>query len=201
MTQDNRKTIATFVSFTPNATVPKNGGGTYQAFILTATVNGEVKNWTKPASALKFNKGLERQLKALVGGSTISIMETKNDKGFVEITGVHTVESGLEDSMSLGGNSAPAPSATSKGTSTTTNVGNRYETEEERKARQVYIVRQSSLERALQLAELQGNKKVTPNEVMATATTFVNYVFGNGAIITEEEQVASPTIAEDDVPY
>jgi hypothetical protein len=54
MTQDNRQTVGTFVDFVPNATVPKNGGGTYAGFILTVMVNGEVKNWTKPVQALKF---------------------------------------------------------------------------------------------------------------------------------------------------
>lgn len=53
-----------------------------------------------------------------------------------------------------------------------------YETPEERAAKQVYIVRQSSLERAIQLFELQGNKKVSENDVTKLAQFFTDFVMG-----------------------
>lgn len=53
-----------------------------------------------------------------------------------------------------------------------------FETPEERAKRQVYIVRQSSISNAIELASL-NNKKASVKDILETADQFVQYVFGN----------------------
>jgi hypothetical protein len=79
-----------------------------------------------------------------------------------------------------------------------------WETSEERKARQVYIVRQSSLERAIDL--LQFNKTgtkgaaITVPEVLVIAKQFEAYVFGDTFKDQITSAMANITDMEDDVP-
>jgi hypothetical protein len=56
-------------------------------------------------------------------------------------------------------------------------VRSSYETPEERAARQVYIVRQSSIASAIEYFNLIGNKKATLVDVLSTARTFEDFVF------------------------
>ncbi len=65
-----------------------------------------------------------------------------------------------------------------------------FETPEERAARQVMIVRQSSLSTAQALLEANGGKKSTPEEVIAVAKEFEKFVMGNRV-----EQI------QDDIPF
>jgi hypothetical protein len=64
-------------------------------------------------------------------------------------------------------------------------VRSSYETPEERAARQVYIVRQSSISAAIALAEVNKAKGATVEEIIQVAKTFEDYVF-NGV----KQQVA-----------
>lgn len=69
-----------------------------------------------------------------------------------------------------------------------------YETPEERALRQIYIVRQSSLERAITYFGLIGEKKATVDDVLSLATTFSDFVFkGLNKPITVETM-------DDDIP-
>lgn len=72
-----------------------------------------------------------------------------------------------------------------------------YETPEERAARQVMIIRQSSISSAVNLLTLRGDKKVDELEVMRIAEVFVDYCL-NGL------EGQSPSLLEnmeDDIPY
>ena len=60
----------------------------------------------------------------------------------------------------------------------TTKTASSYETKEERAARQVMIVRQSSLSNAIALADATGDKKVTATTIIATAKEFEAFVLG-----------------------
>jgi hypothetical protein len=75
-----------------------------------------------------------------------------------------------------------------------------YETSEERAARQVLIVRQSSLSNAIEL--LQNEKKPpTTEDVLRLADTFVNWVFQKGINLTQsKESSTSWEDMEDDIP-
>ena len=61
-----------------------------------------------------------------------------------------------------------------------------YETPEERAARQVYIVRQSSVSAAIALLK-DAKRQVSADEVIATAREFEKYVF-------EQESVVEPEV-------
>lgn len=74
-----------------------------------------------------------------------------------------------------------------------------YETPEERAARQIYIIRQSSLERAIQYFELVGNKKVTDKDVIFLATTFASWVVSPQEVI--EDPMDAIKNMEDDIPF
>ena len=55
-----------------------------------------------------------------------------------------------------------------------------YETPEERARKQIYIVRQSSLERAIEFLELTGESNPTQEQVIRVAEIFVHYVMDVG---------------------
>jgi len=69
-----------------------------------------------------------------------------------------------------------------------------YETAEERAARQVMIVRQSSISSAIALLAANGGKKNTPEEVVATASLFEAFV------MFKEAPAVGFADMEDDVP-
>lgn len=59
-------------------------------------------------------------------------------------------------------------------------TGSNYETPEERARRQVYIVRQSSISSAIQLAEISSKAKPEVEEILQVAKRFENYVMDTG---------------------
>lgn len=73
-----------------------------------------------------------------------------------------------------------------------------YETPEERAARQVLIVRQSSLSAALNYLELVKNTKATANDVKRLADEFADWVFNKES---GNEAVATIDNITDDLPY
>lgn len=90
----------------------------------------------------------------------------------------------IEGEAKRGGNAAP-------------NRGN-YETPEERAARQVYIIRQSSITNAIN--HLNHVKKAYEvQEIFSLAAAFEEYVLGKE--IKKLDPVAAVTGMEDDIPY
>lgn len=116
-------------------------------------------------------------LKNATSGQVYTVTSVKNEQtGYWDWT---NAEAGAAGSAPTG--KAPALSAPK----------NTYETAEERAAKQVYIVRQSSLSNAIAL--LKNDKKATDvKEVIATAKQLEAYVFD-----TEEINIAD---MDDDVP-
>lgn len=76
-----------------------------------------------------------------------------------------------------------------------------YETPDERAARQVYIIRQSSLSNAIEYFKLTENKKAKPADILALAQTFEDFVF-NRVEATKEKKDAISELKEmeDDIP-
>jgi hypothetical protein len=64
-----------------------------------------------------------------------------------------------------------------------------YETPEERAKRQVYIVRQSSISAAVELAKLQGETEVVESDIIESARKFEAYVFGIGEAVEPLKEV------------
>jgi hypothetical protein len=120
-------------------------------------------------------------------GDTVEIVTQKDDAGYWQWTGIGEA-----------GASAPqqsaAPAASSGGATRVT--GSNYETKEERAARQVLIVRQSSLSVAVQA--LLAGAKTPPHagDIITLAKELESYVFDEG-------QKLPPEITDlvDDIPY
>jgi hypothetical protein len=164
----------------PNTHAAKNGRS-YQSIEVTyKDEQGQVKN----KKLMSFsNPSVFNHIKGLAKGEVVNVTTVKNAKGFWDWTGI--------------GNEGDAPAATQSKPATAQAggrvTGSNYETKEERAARQILIVRQSSLSSAVEL--LGTGKSVA--DVIATAKQFEAYVFGPDANPTKEVNFDD---LEDDIP-
>lgn len=96
--------------------------------------------------------------------------------------------------VSISASDAPAPSATGTGTPTSaTRVsGSNYETKEERAARQVLIVKQSSLSSAVATLSPGAKSALDPKAVVETAQMYSDWIFN------VDKSVAG---MDDDIPF
>lgn len=139
-------------------TLSAKNGRTFQQLVVS------YKNDKGMAQAKKLvsfaNPDLFKAAKTWAKDQIINVKTVKNDK------------TGYWDWVGLEGEAV----ATSKESATPTRVtGSNYETKEERAARQVYIIRQSSLATAVDLLG-QG---ASTDTVIETAKVFEAYVLGN----------------------
>jgi len=139
-------------------TLSAKNGRTFQQLVVS------YKNDKCMAQAKKLvsfaNPDLFKAAKSWTKDQIINVKTVKNDK------------TGYWDWVGLEGEAV----ATSKESATPTRVtGSNYETKEERAARQVYIIRQSSLATAVDLLG-QG---ASTDTVIETAKVFEAYVLGN----------------------
>jgi len=158
----------------PNTHAAKNGRS-YQSIEVTYKAeNGQVAN----KKLMSFsNPTVFNHVKGLAKGDTINVQTTKDAAGYWQWTGIG------DD------NAAPATQAKPATTGGGRVTGSNYETKEERAARQIYIIRQSSLSTAVDL--LGQGKSV--DEVIATAKQFEAYVFA-------KDPIAEINNLEDDIP-
>jgi len=157
----------------PNTKASSNGRSYQEIEVTYKTENGQVSN----KKLMSFsNPSVFNHIKGLGKGDAVNVTTVKNAKGFWDWTGI--------------GNEGDEPVATqSKPASAGGRVtGSNYETKEERAARQILIVRQSSLSSAVEL--LGVGKSV--EEVIATAKQFESYVFA--------KQAGDFSDLEDDIP-
>jgi hypothetical protein len=120
------------------------------------------------------NKTLYATLSVASKGDVFDVKLNKNDKGYWEFTEATKSQGGGSSNQSKA-SASPAPKSN-------------YETPEERAARQVYIIRQSSLSTAVNLLSV-GAKGVKVDDVLATAKLLEAYVFG-------KETLQEPGVAE-----
>lgn len=122
-------------------------------------------------------------------GQTVEVEVGKNDKGYSEWRSVSSVN---------GSASANAPSA-APGATMTRVSGSNYETKEERAARQVLIVKQSSLAVAKDvLIHNAGKDKVDPEAVKALALSFSEFVFDNAP---DDDDGSIQSMKNDPLPF
>lgn len=139
---------------------------------------------TKGMKLFGFGKQKENSAVAAAAlpGDVLDVTFQQNDKGYwefgtVKATGKNvSIKSDAASSTSTGpiGNSTP-----SKGN---------WETSEERAARQVFIVRQSSVSNAIAYFEA-SKQKPTVEDVVVVAKQFEAYVFGNSAPVKQTGDV------------
>jgi hypothetical protein len=116
------------------------------------------------------NPAIFKAVQKLAQGETVDVTTEKNEAGFWQWTGLNSGAAVTQ----------PTPSQTSSAASTGTVAAkpvSNYETKEERAARQVMIVRQSSLSNAVSTLSV-GAKHLTPSEVVAVAKEYERYVLG-----------------------
>ena len=160
----------------PNTHAAKNGRS-YQSIEVTyKNEQGQVAN----KKLMSFsNPSVFNYIKELTKGTQVNVTTTKDANGYWQWTGI-------------GGDGSVATPESKPATGGRV-TGSNYETKEERAARHILIVRQSSLSSAVEL--LGTGKSVA--DVIATAKQFEAYVFGSEANPTKEVNFDD---LEDDIP-
>jgi hypothetical protein len=158
----------------PNTHAAKNGRS-YQSIEVTYKAeNGQVAN----KKLMSFsNPSVFNHIRDLTKGDALNVTTEKDANGYWQWTGIGGDNEVAETTTQ-------AKPATGGGRVT----GSNYETKEERAARQVYIIRQSSISSAVEL--LGTGAKV--DDVLATAKQFEAYVLA--------KDVAPEINDEDDIP-
>jgi len=169
-------------------TVP-TAKGSYQVCDL-AYKNKTYQNKVEGKKLMSFaeKEAFDRLSKASLG-DTFSIVRGKDDKGYWKWNSVTT-----------GANTHPMSTYDQKQQAQVSPVKSTYETSEERALRQISIVKQSSIANAIKLHELNGTKKSTVEEILATTQAFVNYVTGNDLISPKKDVIkVSNDFSDDDL--
>lgn len=154
--------IATSVETKPTAK------GSYQQLEVTyknLSYQGKVES--KKLMSFGANANAFKTLVDAPTGSQWEVTVVKNAQGYNDWTAV------------VAASSAPVPSAQNTGAQARTQPGqtrSTYETPEERAQRQIYIIRQSSISSAVATLSV-GAKSVKPEDVLAVAKQYENYVF------------------------
>lgn len=142
--------------------------------------------------AYKNEQG-QPQLKKLISFSNPNVFKAAKDwvKGdVVNVTTVKNEKTGYWDWIGLEGDGIVAENKPASAATGARVTGSNYETKEERAARQVFIIRQSSLSTAVEL--LGQGKSVA--DVIATAKQFEAYVF------SKAEGTDAINELQDDIP-
>lgn len=166
------------------ASVPTQKGS-YQTLDVTYK-NQDFGDKTETKKVMSFTfKEVFNVLKDAKSGDTFTINRVKNDKGYW-------------DWVSLGeGGAAPAEAAKSGSTPARSS----FESPEERAARQVYIVRQSSISAAIETLKTE-KKNPTKEEVIELASYYEDFVFGrNKEAKPAIAKITVPDVSDDDIPY
>lgn len=142
--------------------------------------------------AYKNEQG-QPQLKKLISFSNPNVFKAAKEwvKGdVVNVTTIKNEKTGYWDWVGLEGDGIVAETKQASASVGARVTGSNYETKEERAARQVYIIRQSSLSTAVEL--LGQGKSVA--DVIATAKQFEAYIF------SKAEGAEAINDLQDDIP-
>jgi len=159
----------------PVSTVP-TAKGSYQVIDL-AYKNKSFQDKLEGKKVMSFtNKDVFTALQKASFGDVFNVSRVKNDKGFWDWTSVTNGNGAVNEDRVY---KDPVQGATTVKTGNVTPKSN-YETAEERAARQVLIVRQSSISSAVALLAI-NKKAANIDEAILIAKAFEDYVFGNEA--------------------
>jgi len=167
----------TVVSVSLSTQVEKQAGGFYEAWELVfRDGSNKIQSIAKPVQGLKYNAELKKALSELSPGDAFTCVMEKNDKGFNDVKAIMKGE--FQTELPSGGNVAKANTQTGRVT------GSNYETPAERAENRAKIVRQSSINYAIQLLKTE---KVTPSveDVLKVAAQFESFVNS----VSEEKEV------------
>lgn len=165
----------------PNTHAAKNGRS-YQSIEVTyKNEQGQVAN----KKLMSFsNPSVFNYIKELEKGAQVNVTTTKDANGYWQWTGI-------------GGDGSVATPQTKAPQAGGRVTGSNYETKEERAARQVYIIRQSSISAAVALVSAISTEPTTTDNVIAIAKKFEAYVLSQDVNPTKEVNFDD---LEDDIP-
>jgi len=144
--------------------------GSFQIAKINFTGDGK----TSTRNVVSSKKFVYPILSKAQAGETFEVTEAKNDKGYDEFVSAKKADGSQAVAASSSGNKTASPTPRST-----------YETPEERAARQVYIIRQSSLSNATAILSV-GAKSLKVSDVIATAKELEDFVFGKKKTTIEE---------------
>lgn len=123
-------------------------------------------------------------------GDAVQIQAVKNDKGYWDWIGFgEGGDTPVQQPQTQSYSNKPATKVT----------GSNYETKEERAARQVMIVRQSSISSAV--SALTANNNVPKvDQILIMAKAFEDFVMGNDSLIIDKQDGGFDNF-KDDVPF
>lgn len=174
----------TVVSVEMDVNVAKNGGGSYPgARFSYRDEAGALKEQGFHEKALKFNPVIKNQLEQLEVGKGFTMVKEK-EGAFWNVKGIYAEGAVPAQTASAGTTKAPlTPNASPK---------SNYETPEERAQKQIYIIRQSAVNYAVNIAPTFKLKN--KEEIVSLAKFFEAYVMG-----TEFDDGSIYTIPSDDI--
>jgi hypothetical protein len=143
------------------------GKSRYTKATVDYTYNGEARKQTIMSFA---NPGIFKQVQELQAGTEIEVTTGKNEAGFTEWTAIT-----IGDRLPSGSTASAVPSSTG----VTRVTGSNYESKEERAARQVLIVKQSSLGAAVESLTPGAKAPLDRKAVLELAQFYVDWVFGD----------------------
>lgn len=162
-------------------------------FIEVTYKNLSFEGKTESKKIMPFgSKEVMATLEGASAGDVFTILREKDNDGYWQWVGIAEGDVTIEKT----GAATPAGAAPTKAA---TPAKSTFETPEERAAKQIYIVRQSSISSAIDT--LKTDKK-TPSveEVIAVAKQYEAYVFGNEPKAAETTKL--PDLPQDDdIPY
>lgn len=140
-----------------------------------------------------------RDLANAVSGQRYNVDYVKNASGYNDWVDVSLI------SASSGATPFAAPAASSAGSNSKPKSVSNFETSEERAKKQVYIVRQSSLANAVATLSVGSKTAPKPEEVIAVARKYEQYVFDTELKVDTELPASAPSGSfsdlEDDVEF
>lgn len=160
----------------------KSGNKTYSKATVTYHNLATGKIEAKQIFPFSVSKDLFEKVKALEAGQAYSVNTEKDEKGFWIWTEIDRQD---------GATMAATPA---RGAAVPTTGRPQYETASERAARQVYIIKQSSLANAISLLKTE-KVQPSPQEVIEVAQLFTNWVMDSPG---KEPDIAD---MKDDIPY
>jgi hypothetical protein len=140
-------------------TVPSGKGRSYEKAVVMYDANGREQKFTLMSFT---NPAVFKAIKDSTPGQEFEVVVGKNDKGYDTWTSVNAVAAGSVSSA------APRTATVAKST---------YETPEERKLKQLYIIKQSSISNALAYYKDTIGEPVTVEKVIETAQQFVDWIY------------------------
>lgn len=153
----------------PNTQTGKNGRS-YQSMEVTYKDESGKVNVKKLMSF--SNPSVFNHIKSLTKGDQVNIVTAKDANGYWQWTGI-------------GGDENVAEQPTKQSATPTRVTGSNYETKEERAARQVLIVRQSSVASAVAALAIGAKSSPSSADVIKYAKEIESYVFGKAQTLDE----------------